>query len=127
MLTYVQPARLVGAYLDNPAATAALFREGGLQVLCKVGDILDLGGIKVHAAELDQALRGLPGVADAMSFDLPVPGKANACLAIIVPAPGAKMAPGEDAPVAPPLSAVAEGLRRTTLLGCITPAENHCD
>jgi acyl-coenzyme A synthetase/AMP-(fatty) acid ligase len=92
MLTYVQPARLVGACVDNPAATAASFREGGLQVLGRTGDILDLGGIKVHAAEMDQTLRGLPGVADAMSFDLPVPGKANACLAFIVPAPGATIA-----------------------------------
>ncbi len=97
---------LAEAYLDNPAATAASFRDGAfytgdlgcfgprgeLQVLGRVGDILNLGGIKVNAAEMDRALRDLPGVADAMSFDLPMPGRANAYLAFIVPAPGATMA-----------------------------------
>lgn len=102
----VSNSYLAEAYLDNPTATAASFREGAfytgdlgcfgprgeLQVVGRVGDILNLGGIKVNAVEMDQALRDLPGVADAMSFDLPMPGKANAYLAFIVPAPGAAMA-----------------------------------
>jgi len=83
---------LAKAYLDNPTATVVSFCKGAfftgdlgcigprdeMQILGRTGDILNLGGIKVNAAERDQALRALPEVADAMNFDLPVPGKANA-------------------------------------------------
>lgn len=116
-LVRVRNDYLAQAYVDNPEATAKSFRDGGfytgdvacfgpkgeLQVVGRTGDILNLGGVKVSAVAMDEALRALPGVADAMCFDLPVEGKANSFLAFVVPAPGAT------------LTAIAEAFRATIL------------
>lgn len=97
---------LADGYLDNPEATATSFRDGWfytgdlgllgpqgeLTVVGRSGDILNLGGVKVNALAIDDALRAVEGVSDAMCFDLPVTGKANELLAFIVPAAGVSMA-----------------------------------
>lgn len=96
---------LADGYLENPDATATSFRDGwfytgdlglfGLQGELKVvgrsGDILNLGGVKVNALAIDDALRAIEGVTDAMCFDMPVTGKANELLAFVVPVPGVSM------------------------------------
>ncbi len=96
---------LAEGYLDNPEATATSFRDGWfytgdlglfgsrgeLRVVGRSGDILNLGGVKVNALEMDDALRSVAGVADAMCFDVPVVGKANEFLAFVVPAMGVTM------------------------------------
>lgn len=98
----VRNGYLAEGYLDNPEATAKSFRDGWfytgdlglfgtrgeLQVVGRSGDILNLGGVKVNALEMDEALRSVSGVADAMCFDVPVEGKANEFLAFIVPDQG---------------------------------------
>lgn len=110
-LVRVRNGYLATGYLDNPQATATSFRDGGfytgdvavfgskgeLQVVGRTGDILNLGGVKVSALAMDDALRALPGVADAMCFDMPVEGKANSFLAFVVPASGASMTAIGDA------------------------------
>jgi acyl-coenzyme A synthetase/AMP-(fatty) acid ligase len=101
----VQNDYLADGYLDNPEATATSFRDGWfytgdlgffgplgeLQVVGRSGDILNLGGVKVNAMAIDDALRAVEGVSDAMCFDVPVPGKANELLAFVVPAAGVSM------------------------------------
>lgn len=102
----VRNGYLAEGYLDNPEATAKSFRDGWfytgdlgffgplgeLAVLGRLGDVLNLGGVKVNALEMDEALRAVDGVADAMCFDMPVEGKANEFLAFVVPMAGVSAA-----------------------------------
>jgi acyl-coenzyme A synthetase/AMP-(fatty) acid ligase len=98
----VQNGYLATGYLNNAAATATSFRDGwfytgdlgmfgangALQIIGRTGDVLNLGGLKVNALEMDQHLRALPGVDDAMCFDLPVADGPNTFLAFVVPKQG---------------------------------------
>jgi acyl-CoA synthetase (AMP-forming)/AMP-acid ligase II len=74
---------MVQAYLDDPEATAASFHDGWFytgDIGCildnglvlhrgRSSDVLNLGGIKFDAAEIDHFLRELPGVHDAAAFE----------------------------------------------------------
>lgn len=97
---------LATGYLANPDATAAAFRDGwfytgdlarfgplgGIEVVGRTGDILNIGGRKVNALAVDERIRALPGVADAMCFDAVSPQGVAEFLAFVVPALGTPLA-----------------------------------
>lgn len=101
----VRNGYLVDGYLSNPEATKTSFRNGWfytgdlgqigkngeLIVIGRAGDVLNLGGVKINAAEVDDHLRALPAVADAMCFDVPSDDGPNELLAFVVPRPGVEM------------------------------------
>jgi acyl-coenzyme A synthetase/AMP-(fatty) acid ligase len=69
-------------YLDDPATSASVFRDGWfypgdlavrredgrIRILGRAGDVLNIKGAKVAAAPLEQALRGLLGVENVCLF-----------------------------------------------------------
>ncbi len=71
--------------------------RGELQVVGRTDDILNIGGVKVSALAMDDALRALQWVADAMCFGFLVEGKVNEFLAFVVPTPGVAMTEVADA------------------------------
>ncbi|MBI1416610.1 MAG: AMP-binding protein [Limimaricola sp.] len=99
----VRNGYLAPGYLNNPAAQAASFRDGwfypgdlalwgpqgGLQVIGRAGDVINLGGVKVNALEIDEVMQSVPGVADAMCFENPRESGPSELLAFVVFAPGA--------------------------------------
>jgi malonyl-CoA/methylmalonyl-CoA synthetase len=101
-LVRVRNPYLATGYLNNPEAQARSFRDGwfysgdfgrfnefgGLEILGRTGDVLNIGGVKVNALAVDEELRKVPGVADAMCFDLPMADGPNALLAFVIPASG---------------------------------------
>jgi acyl-coenzyme A synthetase/AMP-(fatty) acid ligase len=70
---------VVSGYLDDPALSAAHFRDGWfltsdlglaprpglLRVLGRADDMLNIGGVKIPPYPIEQALRSIPGVTDA--------------------------------------------------------------
>ena len=75
----------VTAYFDNPAKTAETFRggwvhtgdlgcvdeEGYLYIRGRLKDLIITGGQNVHAAEVEEAILWVPGVAECAVFGLP--------------------------------------------------------
>lgn len=73
---------LAKTYLNNPEAAALSFRDGcfypgdlghwgtkgELVIVGRTDDRINLGGVKVNAAEIDQVLKSVDGVLDAMVF-----------------------------------------------------------
>ena len=78
----VRNGYLADGYLNNAQAQAAAFRDGWfypgdigkwdpndvLRILGRVGDVINIGGTKVNAAEIDGILLGCNGILDAMCF-----------------------------------------------------------
>lgn len=102
-LIRVQNGYLAPGYLNAPQAVS--FRDGwfysgdfghftaqgALQVVGRTGDVLNIGGVKINALAIDDILRGIDGIADAMCFDVPSQDGPNRLMAFIVPAPGVQM------------------------------------
>ncbi len=98
-LVRVRNSYLASGYLNAPEAQAKSFRDGwfysgdfgrfnefgGLEILGRTGDVLNIGGVKVNALAIDEELRKVPGVVDAMCFDVPSPEGPNALIAFVVP------------------------------------------
>jgi len=94
----VRATRVLEGYLDDPAATAAAFVDGWYRTgdLGHVGahgeivhlgrskEIINRGGEKFSPVEIDEALRSLPGVADAASFAFAHPTLGEEIAAAIV-------------------------------------------
>ncbi|MGV3491985.1 MAG: AMP-binding protein [Devosia sp.] len=73
---------MVSGYVGAPEATAEVFRDGWFypgdqgmllpdgrfKVLGRTRDRLNLGGVKLNAADIDEAARQVPGVNDALCF-----------------------------------------------------------
>ncbi len=98
---------LADGYAGDPALTAERFvededgrwfrtddrgawRDGRLHVLGRVDDVIVTGGHKVEPRDVEQALRRLPAVADALVVGLPDPEWGQAVAALVVP-----VGPGE--------------------------------
>ena len=104
-----QPAYPDFTYTNNPAARAAIERDG----LCSVGDMgyLDAagylyvadrksdmvisGGVNIYPAEIEAALMSMPGVGDCAVFGIPDAEFGEALAAAVQLRPGARASPGE--------------------------------
>ncbi len=112
------PTNFVG-YLGDPAATAeavrgdGFFRTGDVGHLrgdgtfvfrARRGDALRIAGYLVSPAEVEDALRRIPGVAEAQVVGVPIDGQLRPC-AFVIPAPGAAPTEAEVAAAARQLMA----------------------
>ena len=89
---------LAKGYLSDPAATAEAFRDGWfypgdvavwgengtLDVFSRTDNILNVRGVKKNALILDQVLRSVSGVRDAICFKHPNPDAPNQLFAFLV-------------------------------------------
>ena len=105
-----QPAYPDFSYNNNPAARAALERDGlwtlgdmgyvdgdGYLFICdRASDMVISGGVNIYPAEIEAALHGMPGVHDCAVFGVPSEEFGEALAAAIQPEPGAALDP-EDA------------------------------
>jgi acyl-coenzyme A synthetase/AMP-(fatty) acid ligase len=100
----VQSPYMINGYFNAAEATVRAFRDGWfypgdfgywgprgqLVVLGRLGDVINSGGIKVNAAEIDEVLQDLEGVEDAMSFEYSSEQEGGSeIIAFVKPAPGA--------------------------------------
>ena len=83
----IQAAGMATGYVDDAEGTSAAFRDGwfypgdtavrdasgGLQIVGRITEIANLGGVKVAPDVIDQALAGCPGVIDLAAFSVPGP------------------------------------------------------
>jgi 3-oxocholest-4-en-26-oate---CoA ligase len=99
-------------YLDDPAATAAVFRtldgvryavpgdsatleaDGTLTLLGRGSGVINTGGEKVFAEEVEEALVDCPGVAEAVVVGVPDDRWGSRVTALVVAEPGAQLDPG---------------------------------
>jgi long-chain acyl-CoA synthetase len=100
-----QPAYPDFSYNNNPAARAALEREGlwtlgdmgyvdedGYLFICdRASDMVISGGVNIYPAEIEAALHGMPGVHDCAVFGVPSEEFGESLAAAIQPEPGAKL------------------------------------
>ncbi len=91
-------------YLGEPAETAAYFRtgdgwgwtgdlgvidgDGDLALVGRTKDIILSGGVSIHPAEIENAVREHPDVADCAAFGLPDPTWGELPAVAVVPRPG---------------------------------------
>lgn len=78
----VRSGWMVPGYIDEPALTAAFFKDGWfypgdlgaldasgkLRITGRVNDVLNAGGMKLNASDLDEIIQLHPGVADGYCF-----------------------------------------------------------
>jgi 3-oxocholest-4-en-26-oate---CoA ligase len=100
-------------YLDDPDLTAAVFRtvdgvryavpgdaavvetDGTLRFLGRNSGVINTGGEKVFAEEVEHVLAQHPGVAEAVVVGVPDPRWGNQVTALVVPSDGADLTEGE--------------------------------
>lgn len=97
---------MASGYINSPEANARAFRdgwfypgdlgrfghEGELVIVGRSGDVINKGGIKVNALAIDEAMRAVPGIADAMCFEGPLKDGPSEVIAFVVPAAGTTFA-----------------------------------
>jgi len=100
-----QPAYPDFTYNNNPAARAALERDGlwtlgdmgyvdadGYLFICdRASDMVISGGVNIYPAEIEAALHAMPGVHDCAVFGIPHEEFGEALAAAIQPEPGAAL------------------------------------
>ncbi len=98
----VRGPQVMKGYLNNPEATAAALRDGWLHtgdvairdadgyytLVDRKRDIIKTSGFLVYPAEVEEILRGVPGVADAAVIGVPDIDKGELVKAILVPDAG---------------------------------------
>ncbi|WP_305294631.1 class I adenylate-forming enzyme family protein [Phaeovulum sp.] len=67
-------------------------REGELVISGRSGDVINIGGVKISALAIDEAMRSVTGIADAMCFENPQPDGPSELIAFVVPAAGTPFA-----------------------------------
>ncbi len=94
-------AGIVSEYLDNPEATARVFRDGWFypgdlgrlvapgqfHLLGRDGDVINLGGIKMACAEVEASIRAAVPLADVAVIDSMPGGRLTVC---VVPVAGGR-------------------------------------
>ncbi|MEO8529942.1 MAG: fatty acid--CoA ligase family protein [Deltaproteobacteria bacterium] len=94
----VRNSYLLSGYLNNQEAAAKSFRDGwfysgdfgtwgpqgGLHVIGRMGDVINIGGIKISALEIDELIRTVDGIADAMTFANPQESGISEILTFVV-------------------------------------------
>ena len=97
--------QVFAGYLDDDALNARAFVDGWFRTgdfarvgangeLCLVGrvtEVINRGGEKISPLEVDAALRGIAGVADAAAFGVSHPTLGEEVVAAVVRAPGARL------------------------------------
>jgi acyl-CoA synthetase (AMP-forming)/AMP-acid ligase II len=104
----VRAAQTMLGYLDDPAATAAAFRngwlhtgdmgqmiDGWLHVVDRKKDIIITGGENVSSLEVEAAVLGHPGVARVAVVGVPDPKWVENVCAVVVATPGSEIEPSE--------------------------------
>ena len=97
------------AYLGDPDRSAATFRlvdgvrytvpgdlatiraDGSLVLLGRAGRVINTGGEKVYAEEVEGVIAALPGVADVVVLGVPDPRWGHRVTALVAPTPGAEV------------------------------------
>ena len=96
-LILARTSTMVDSYLGDPALTAVAFTDGWyrtndigyqpapgkLVVLGRADDVLNIGGVKVPPGALEDALRRIPGVRDAVVMSIDRPDHTTALLVAI--------------------------------------------
>ncbi len=96
---------LMSGYFDDPEASAAALAggwyhtgdvasadaEGYLSIVGRLRDLIRTGGETVAPAEVEEALRDFPGVAEVAVVGLPDPRWGEVVCAVVVPRPGARL------------------------------------
>jgi acyl-CoA synthetase (AMP-forming)/AMP-acid ligase II len=103
----IRGPNVVQGYWNKPEATAATFVDGWLhsgdlasvdshglvRIVDRAKDMINRGGENVYSVEVENALAGAPGVADAAVVAVPDDVMGEKVGAVIVPAPGADFEP----------------------------------
>jgi long-chain acyl-CoA synthetase len=102
----VRGPNVVAGYWNKPEATAAAFVDGWLhtgdlarvddglvRVVDRAKDMINRGGENVYCVEVENALAGAPGVADAAVVAVPDDVMGEKVGAVIVPLPGFEVEP----------------------------------
>jgi acyl-CoA synthetase (AMP-forming)/AMP-acid ligase II len=98
---------VVAGYWNKPEATAATFVDGWLhsgdlatidahglvRVVDRAKDMINRGGENVYSVEVENALAGAPGVADAAVVAVPDDVLGEKVGAVVVPIPGTEFEP----------------------------------
>lgn len=99
---WIRGENLMAGYLNDPAATAAVMRDGWyrsgdvarrdedgyLYIVDRLRDMVISGGFNVYPAEVEIALQGHPAVLEAAVIGVPDPHWGEAVKAIVVLRPG---------------------------------------
>ncbi len=115
----IRTAGMVSGYLNAPAASGSVFRDGwfypgdlgmwmageGLAITGRVTDSLNVRGVKLNAAAIDSMLQSVQGVEEALCFVEPAADGLNALSILAKPVQNADP------------SAVAEAIRGESRLG----------
>lgn len=102
------PMQVDGYYADEEATAESVHEgyvtagdvawqdeEGFLFIVDRIKDMILVGGANIYPAEIEQALRTHPAVADAAVFGIPHEDLGEEIKAIVELAPGATVEPGE--------------------------------
>jgi acyl-CoA synthetase (AMP-forming)/AMP-acid ligase II len=101
----IRGPNVVAGYWNKPEATAAAFVDGWLHtgdlaridehglvyVVDRAKDMINRGGENVYSVEVENALAGAPGVADAAVVGVPDEVMGEKVGAVLVPAPGTEI------------------------------------
>jgi len=101
----VRGPQVFAGYIEDPALNARAFVDGWfrmgdlgrldaageIHLVGRITEIVNRGGDKISPAEVDAALRAVPGVADAASFGIPHPRLGEELVAAIVRAPSSAL------------------------------------
>ena len=105
-IVHRSPQAMLG-YWNDPAKTAETFRggwlhtgdlgildaDGYLYVVDRMKDMIKSGGENVASREVEEVIHAHPAVAEAAVFAIPHPRWIEAVAAVVVPRPGADVAP----------------------------------
>jgi long-chain acyl-CoA synthetase len=105
----IRGPNVVAGYWNKPEATAAAFVDGWLhsgdlasvdehglvRIVDRAKDMINRGGENVYSVEVENALAGAPGVADAAVVAVPDDVMGEKVGAVVVPMPGAEFDPQE--------------------------------
>ncbi len=103
----IRGANVVPGYWNKPEATASTFVDGWLHsgdlariddeglvyIVDRAKDMINRGGENVYSVEVENALAGAPGVADAAVVAVPDPVMGEKVGAVVVSTPGAEFDP----------------------------------
>jgi len=73
----------------------SLAEDGRLTLVGRAKDLIISGGYNIYPKEIEDALDGLPGVSESAVIGVPHADLGEGVIAVVVPAPGARLVPGQ--------------------------------